>query len=255
MTTTRAGREGGRSGWVRWGMVVALTALAVAAMARSAFAQEGGSFDLGGMVVGESGQPLVGAFVSLPGAEWGSLTDEEGRFRIPGMTPGRVELKVEQLGYATREWAGHVGPASGPLVLRMEPRAVMLEGLTVVTDRFRNRRNATATATRAWDRGELVTSPYESAARFVEARAGVSTTPCRARHTSVCLWSRGRVVAPVVYVDEAPVFAGMEYLEALQPHELHMVEVYAGGRHIRVYTERFMERAARTRLQPVAFIW
>jgi len=33
------------------------------------------------------------------------------------------------------------------------------------------------------------------------------------------------------------------------------VEVYAGGAHIRVYTNGFLERAARTRLLPVAFVF
>lgn len=253
--TTKIGMRHGGSGWRVWVGALAFAVLAVALMARSAFGQEVEAFDLTGTVVGENGQALVGAFVSFPGADWGSLTNEEGRFRIPDVTPGRMELQVDQLGYATLEWAGHVGADSGPLLLRMEPRALMLEGLTVVTDRFRNRRNATATSVRAWDRGALATSPYETAARFVEARAGITMTPCRAAHTSTCVWSRGRVVAPSVYVDEAPVFAGMEYLDAMQPHELHMVEVYSGGRHIRVYTERFMERAARTRLQPLAFVW
>lgn len=234
---------------------VATALLAMGVLAQTGRAQEPTEFDLVGTVVGESGEALVGAFVSFAGADWGSLTDEEGSFRIPDVLPGRVELEVQQLGYATRSWTGEIGPDSGPLVLRMEPRAVMLEGLTVVTDRFRNRRNATATSSRAYDRTTLVTSPYESAAQFVTARAGLSTTPCHGPHTSVCVRSRGRVVAPVIYVDEAPVFAGMEYLESLQPQELHMVEVYAGGRHIRVYTEHFMERAARTRLQPIAFVW
>lgn len=244
------------SRWTRWLATLALVALAVALLARSALAQEGESLDLTGTVVGQAGQPLVGAMVSLTGADWGSLTNEEGRFRIPDLYPGRVELTVEQLGYADLEWAGEVGPDSGPLVLRMEPRAVMLEGLTVVTDRFRNRRNATATSVRAWDRETLTTSPYESAARFVSARAGLSLTPCRGNvHASTCIWYRGRIVVPTVYVDEAPMFGGLQYLEMLRPHEIYMVEVYSRGRHIRVYTRSFMERAARTRLQPIPFIW
>jgi hypothetical protein len=47
----------------------------------------------------------------------------------------------------------------------------------------------------------------------------------------------------------------MDYLAAIAPHELHMVEVFGQGRHIRAYTTRFMERAAKTRLQPVAVLF
>jgi len=35
------------------------------------------------------------------------------------------------------------------------------------------------------------------------------------------------------------------------PHELYMVEVFQGGRHIRAYTHHFMERAAEQRLMPM----
>lgn len=253
----RMGTTAGTRRWAARTSALGLAALVTALLARNASAQQVAEFDLTGSVVGERGDPLVGAFVSFAGADWGALTGDDGVFRIPDVVEGRVELEVEQLGYETLRWAGDVGPGSGPLVLRMEPRALMLEGLTVVTDRFRSRRNATATSVRAWDREKLATSPYQTAAQFVSARAGLSTVPCRSllTHTSVCLRSRGRIVAPSVYVDEAPVFAGMEYLDAMEPHELYLVEVYGGGRHIRVYTQQFMERAARTRLQPVAFIW
>jgi hypothetical protein len=230
---------------------LAVTTAELGAQARVA---EPAVVDVVGTVVDDAGRPLAGAFVSLDGSDRGVLSDERGRFRIPDLDAGRVVLRVEQLGYADLVWAGVVGTDPRPLVLALEPRPVMLEGLTVVTDRFRARRNAVATAVRAWERADLATSPYETAARFIAARAGLATVPCRAAHSSLCVWSRGRVVSPTVYVDEAPIFGGMEYLDALPPHELHLVEVYGNGRHIRAYTEQFMERAAQIRLQPVAFL-
>jgi hypothetical protein len=249
-------REDAGSRWITWLGVMGLVALAVALLTRSALAQEVEPFDLVGTVVGDAGQPLVGAFVSFAGADWGSITNEDGRFRIPDVDPGQVALEVEQLGYATLTWSGTVGPDLGPLTLQMEAQPIMLEGLNVVTDRFQARRNAAATTVQAWDRTDLSTSMYRTAAEFVESRAGITPTPCRGSvHASVCIWSRGRAVAPVVYVDEFPVFGGMAYLDAMQPHELYMVEVYGHGRHIRVYTERFMKRAAKTRLQPVSLLW
>ena len=199
---------------------VGLAVMAVAMMARSAFAQDTvDPFDLTGTVVDERGQPLVGAFVSLSGSDWGSLTNEQGRFRIPDLYPGRVELTAEQLGYATLQWTGEVTEQSGPLTLQMEAQAVVLEGLTVVTDRFRSRRNATATTVRSFDRDRLATSPQPTVIDFV------------------------------------PVIGGMDYLASFRPHELYMVEVYARGRHIRAYTPQFMERAAKQRLRPIALLF
>ncbi len=255
-TRARARRDDA-GGLLRWLAVLALCVAAVALAAQGAWAQDlDEEFDLAGRVVGEGGRPLVGAFVSFAGADWGSLTDEAGRFRLPDVLPGRVELHVEQLGYADGSWAGVVGPGSDALIIRLEPRAVMLEGLRVVTDRFETRRRALAVSSRAYEREDLATSPYSTARDFVEARGGIFTTACRGRfasHATTCVWSRGRAVAPTVYVDEAPVFAGMEYLAVMEPHELNRVEIYGRGTHIRVYTQNFMARAARIRLQPVAF--
>ena len=59
----------------------------------------------------------------------------------------------------------------------------------------------------------------------------------------------------MIVIDEIPILGGMDYLAAIAPHELHMVEVYGHGRHIRAYTTRFMARAAKTRLQPVALLF
>jgi hypothetical protein len=231
--------------------------LALALPATSATAQQperSRTFDLVGTVTGEAGQPLVGAFVWLDGSDWGSLTDEAGRFRIPDMDPGRTALLVQQLGYDTLRWEGVVSAAQ-PLELRMTPRPVLLEGLHVVTDRFESRRRAVPTAVQAFDRRALVTTPQQTVRDFIRSRAAVTLVPCHGAFSSTCLLVRGRVSEPVVYVDEAPFLGGMDYLEVMRPDELYMIEIYGRGRQIRAYTNRFMARAAKIRLQPVAFLY
>lgn len=238
-------------------MVLSLMALAVALMARSALAQEQAEpFDLHGVVVDAGGKPLVGAFVGLAGSDWGALTSKTGRFIIPDVYPGRLELTAEQLGYATRRWVGMVGPGDAPLVIELDADPLVLPGLTVVTDRFQSRRNATATTVQAYDRNDLATAHQNTVMDFVRSRAGVPVVGCPGTtFSSLCVISRGRVVEPSVYVDEVPVIAGVDYLDSFRPHELYMVEVYARGRHIRAYTTQFMERAAKSRLQPIPFIF
>lgn len=247
-----------RDGIGRGLFVLALALVAVALMARSALGQErmsAGPFDLTGVVVDDRGEPLVGAFVALEGSDWGSLTDARGRFVLPDMAAGRIALTAEQLGYATLHWEGEVTGDSGPLMLRLEAQPVLLEGLHVVTDRFQSRRNAVATSVNLFDRSDLVSSTQPTVVDFVRARAGIVGTPCRGfSHSSLCFWSRGQVVEPRVYIDEMPVIGGLDYLESFRPHELYMVEVYARGRHIRAYTTQFMERAAKTRLMPLALL-
>ena len=61
---------------------------------------------------------------------------------------------------------------------------------------------------------------------------------------------RGRRAEALVYFDEVPLAGGWSYLDTFAPHDLYMIEVYRGGRHIRVYSRFFMLRAATTRLFP-----
>lgn len=210
------------------------------------------SFDLSGRVVdARTGQPLVGAFVGLAGSDWGSITEENGRFLIPDMDPGPLSLTVEQLGYETLAWAGNVKPDEQELLLEVSPQPVVLEGLRIVTDRFRSRRRATATSVRAYEREALATSHYATALEFLRSRHGFVHVPCFGRRGDLCIRLRGRLVEPVVYVDEHPVMGGLTWLSTMAPYELQMIEVYGWGRHIRAYTPQFMARAARIRLAPI----
>jgi hypothetical protein len=249
-----AARTRGVLALVSW---LVLAVAAVALIAGRAFAQEPDApapFDLVGTVTGEAGQPLAGAFVSLDGSEWGSLTDEAGRFRIPDVDAGRVALTVEQLGYDTLRWEGPV-TAGGTLALRLTPRPVVLQGLHVVADRFESRRRGVPTTVRWFDRAALATSPQQTVLDFVSTRAGVMRVPCSGRWGDHCLIVRGRLTEPSVWIDEVPVMGGIEYLDMVHPYELYMVEVFAGGRQIRAYTTRFMERAADTRLMPIPILY
>lgn len=248
--------QGRASRSVAVGMGLALTALLVLAAASSAqdnAVSESGQFTLMGQLVdATSGEKLSGGFVGLTGTEWGSITNEEGRFRIPETVAGDLALTVELLGYEKLEWFGEVADGDELLVIELAPEPVVLEGLRVVTDRFRSRRNAAAVSAFAYDSEKLSTSVAQNAVEFIEFNSAVWQTRCNGRRTDRCFFVRGRTVEPVVYVDERPVLGGLEYLEAFQPWEFHMIEVFGGGRHIRAYTPAFMERAAKSRMAPIA---
>jgi len=213
--------------------------------------------EVGGVVLdAETGIPLLGAFVSLAGEDWGSLTDAQGRFRLSDVFPGSIKLTVEQLGYETLEQDAVVARGMERLTLWMKPKPIMLEGLRVVTDRFRWRRNAAAVSVWTLDREELVRTTEDNALEFLAIRRGLIRTPCRGVSLGTeCLVIRGRVRAPVVYVDETPVLGGLDYLASYQPHELYMVEIYGAGRQIRIYTTQYMARVARQRLLPLPLVF
>ncbi|MEL6672755.1 MAG: TonB-dependent receptor [Bacteroidota bacterium] len=54
----------------------------------------------------ESGQPMVGATVSVVGTYKGAFTDDQGRFRITGIKTGDYTVKFSFLGYAEKVYNG-----------------------------------------------------------------------------------------------------------------------------------------------------
>ncbi len=232
-------------------ILAAILSLTAAVSAQEVDSDDAKTFELLGKVVSsETGAPLVGAWVGIRGTEWGSLTDGEGRFRIPDTEAGEAAFDVEMLGYERLAWDGRVD-ADRDITIELAPQPIVLEGLAVVSDRFRSRRNAAATSVYAYERDDLSGSAARSALEFIEFSSAAWLTPCRGRNGDRCLFVRGRTVEPVVYVDEIPRAGGLDYLDALAPWEFQMIEVYAGGRHIRAYTPAYMERAAKTRIAPL----
>jgi len=228
-------------------------ALAMVLLPVSLHAQEQpdeGSAVFGQVLDSESGTPLVGAWVGLKGTEWGSISNPDGRFRIPDHTGGRLDLMIEALGYRTLNWSGEV--ALGDAVqIEMVPEPILLEGIRVMADRFQSRRNAAATSVLAFDSHDLTRSTTMNARDFIAAQSGVFYTGCNGSRGSSCIWSRGRRVDPIVYVDESLHMGGLDYLASFSPGEFHMVEVYNRGTHIRVYTPAFMKRVSEHRIVPL----
>jgi hypothetical protein len=234
-----------------------LTIAALALLARSGHAQEidRTPFDLFGTVVdATSGEALVGAWVGYTDSNWGSITDDVGRFRFPDMVPGRLALTIEQLGYEALEWVGAVSAADELLRIELTPQPIILEGLNVVVDRFESRRRAVATSVFAYDAADLQVGTAQTAMEFVRNRVNSSFVPCSGAFGGTCIRVRGQAREPSVYVDEMPVLGGLDYLDTFAPWELYMIEIYGRGRHIRAYTHQFMERAAKIRLHPLPFI-
>jgi len=203
-----------------------------------------------------TGTPLSGAFVHLEGEDWGVLTDEDGRFSLPRVPRGLLSVAVEQLGYVDLVRTTEFREGAEPLVLALEPDPLLLEGIEVVTDRFERRRRALAIPSQAYDREDLLASADFDVLEFVASRSLLRPVRCGSLSVDgICAYVRGSIRPISVYVDEAPLIGGLDYLQMIQPHELHRVEVYRSGTHIRVYTEAFMERAGRIRFTPLAVLW
>lgn len=247
-------------GWGRWEpavWIVSLAFVAVALVARNGAAQETASqpIQLVGTVVSPAGTPLVGALVSVTGQDLGSLTDAKGRFSLPKVAPGTVSLTAEQLGYDTLT-VDRTATAGVPVTLTMTPKPVLLEGLHVVVNRFKQRRESTAFTVQEWGRKDLATTAQVSMRDFIRGTMGLSTVPCPAYSVSdVCVFRRDYRFEPTVYINEMPVMGGLDYLETYRPSDFYMIESYGNGAEIRAYTMGFMARAAKTRLHPIPLMF
>ncbi len=243
-----------RGGPVIWTAALALLAVALSGTNAAAQAPPTSPIDVAGTVLNkESGQPVADAVVSLTKASTGVLTDDQGRFKLEKVDPGSVSISAEKLGYETLTWEGTVGPNEDQLTLELPPKDSILNGLHTEIARFRHRRRAASVAVQSFDQSELQRTSQPNVMDFVNTHAGVANVDCPGLLGSdQCYEVQGMVVMPIVYVDDVPMAGGEGYLESMSPHDAYLLEVYAQGAEIRVYTPHFMLRAARTDYRPRA---
>jgi hypothetical protein len=202
----------------------------------------------------ERGTPLPGARIRIDRLRRGTLADDAGAFEFERVPNGVHVLTVEHYGYAPIEATVDATPESVPVFrLVLTPLPVMLDGLTVVADRLElmesrltNRRRAVAVSTRAFGVERLQRSASSNVLDFLAIEASLAGTPCARNNTGRwCVWRRGQIIEPRVYIDEAPAVAGIDQLSTYRTYDLYLVEVYSQGQEIRAYTHQFMERMAR----------
>jgi hypothetical protein len=243
--------------------VTAAVALAVAAPALFAVtlgAQEPLERErvLSGVVIDElTGEPVPGAAVLIEGHRGGTLTDSLGHFTLRGFAAGPQELNVRQFGYL--EIIATVVPPQLPDVLveiPLAPAPIRLDGVTAVVEhietmqqRMESRRRATPLAVNTFGQERLLSSGAPSVLEFLLRSPFIHPVPCQS--TGFCVYRRGRVISPRVFIDEMPAFGGFEELASYNPQNIYALEIYSRGLQIRAYTYQFMERMAR---RPVALI-
>lgn len=210
---------------------------------------------MGRIVDADSGSPLDGAFVAFEGRRGGVYTDSTGLFYMRDPKGGAHRITIEMLGYGTSYVLAALVNEAPPVQIPLKADPIVLEGIQVTADRFERRRNAAPTSVRAFGLRQLRTSPTTDMLEFLEVRTGLNPEPCgysvSARASpGGCAIVRGRLTKVVVCVDEVPMLGDLDMLRSISPGDLEMVEVYGGGRQIRLYSRAFMENASRIRLNP-----
>lgn len=81
-----------------------------------------------GNVIDETGEPLIGVSVAVPGTGTGTITDFDGNYSV-NMPTGSTELQFSYIGYVTQVLAV---PATGTLNVKMSSDALTLSDVVVI---------------------------------------------------------------------------------------------------------------------------
>ena len=236
--------------------VVVLAALLV--VARTGTAQTPGCdtpFDLPIQVrSAQDDEPVVGASIILAARQQRVLTGEDGGVLLEGVCSGSLRLSVSHLAYGTRTLLRDVGPHS-TLTLRLSPRAVELEGITVsvepVLRQLERRRAAVASKSGVFDAADFAGGPLPpDIPAYVAARIGHPLRSCGASSAfgaRSCYPYRGRVSSvQIVCVDEAPIPGGVSDLRLfVQEDDIARLEFFPAQGLMRIYTKGFIGLAAK----------
>ena len=92
--------------------------------------------DVVGVVLDDSGAPLVGATVQLMHGKVGATTKEDGSFLLPYSKDGAVRVKVSYVGFQTQIFVLRTDDKKGEQhVLRLQPDATALDQVVVTATR------------------------------------------------------------------------------------------------------------------------
>lgn len=207
--------------------------------------------DVTGHVLQEgTGQPIDRAVVTVEGRSGGVVTDSTGAFAIEGLPTGLFRFRIERLGYWTTVVPVEL-ERSTDLLFHVAANPIVADRIEVVYDVLEGRRNAVPFAVRTYGPERLSAHVALDLEEFVRRRAGLHLVRCRGNAFGppvagppACLPHRGRTVPVRVWIDESPVFGGLDALFGYDVVNAHSVEVLPGCGMIRVYTRQFMESVA-----------
>lgn len=120
----------------------------------------------------ESKMPIIGAAVVIVGSDpiIGTTTDFDGKFKLPKVEVGRVDLKVTYLGYAPKDFAGLQLEAGKELVLNIQMQEMVMKKDEVVVKATRKKDQVLNTMTTVSAR----VFSTEEASRYAGTRNDVS---------------------------------------------------------------------------------
>jgi TonB family protein len=189
-----------------------------------------------GVVVDSAGLPVFGAELTVFGTSLVATTGERGEFRMPGLRPGPVTLRVRRLGFRPDSLVTEVTDrgVSG-ITIRLSRVAAQLSPVTVRSSRV----DFTGRLAGYYERLERKTAGYFITRAQIDAEnprtltqllahaPGLTAVRGRAGQQGVRM--RGRRCWPLVWLDGTPMPSGDVDLDGIPPNTIHGIELYLGS--------------------------
>jgi TonB family protein len=219
-----------------WALAALSASLAYALIPGAAQANAQLVGNVAGTVTDSAGAPLLGAEVTVGGAEARAFTDEQGVFHLEGVPYGARSLSARRLGFVPGQVSVQVAQATDATVsIRLRPIATTLPPVIVGPSRM----SYTGRLAGYYERLERRSNGYfitrdqidhEGArllGQLLQHVPGVTAVRGRGGITGIRL--RGRTCWPLVWIDGTPMPSGEVDLDSFSPTSIHGIELYLGS--------------------------
>lgn len=217
--------------------------VACAASFMAASAQEN-SRSLSGVILDETGEPLIGATVKVDGTTQGAATDLDGKFSISVPQSQKITLQISYVGYRSKKV--EVAADSKEINISMEPTDESLDEVVVIGYGTAKKSSLTSSV-EVISGDELTRVPTmnvdQTLAGQVSGLGVMSTTgdPSSAREAEIHV--RGNTGAPLLVIDGVPRLGtntsdGEMRLSDLNPDDIESISVLKDAAASAVYGSR-----------------
>ena len=207
------------------------------------------------------GTPVVAAVIKAPSLRRLVYSDVNGRFRLPEVPEGELEIVVEMLGYRTIDGTVSVAEGNG-LFLRMRPDPIALEGLAVRTRAeglFDRRRRFYPYRVTTISPRTIAEAINNDPVAIFKRSASSLVVSCTDRNKewidAGCYYRRGEMLPIRLVLDEMVLPGGMRTLTAFAAMDIHSMDWLRDTGTLHVYTKHYVAQLNSTKLGLAPFKW
>jgi TonB-dependent starch-binding outer membrane protein SusC len=236
-----------RTGWL------AAIAVAVALIGIPGLAAAQAGVVAGQVISDRTGDPLANAQVVIVGTNIGTLTDQDGQFRLGNVQAGDREIRAQRIGYrtVTQSIAVRAGETTN-VALRLGRSAVELDEVIVTGQGGATARREIGTTIATIDARALEVAPISNVSQMLQSRApgitvmsGGGQVGQGSRILLRGATSASQSIEPVIYVDGVRITneagtgvssdAGTSGLDDINPADIERIEVIRGAAAATMY--------------------